>query len=244
MKIKLLLFSLLFQTGAFAQSIEEYWYFDVSAGATQSFGAMTESNNSSYMKVNGGWSMNLGFTKYGSKGQFFKQDVLGFHMGYQFHVNSMDMKELNRIDPSPSAYKVIKGSQLLHGPVMRLEYTRAGSFAPYIGLGAHLLALRGAQMDVEFRPQDNYYKKVEYRGSGWGRLNASVSALAGLRIVLPNDWALGLHYELYLRDAWNTKYNVTAIPATIDNVEREDSFILTQLGWNQHIELRLQMPLR
>jgi len=75
-------------------------------------------------------------------------------------------------------------------------------------------------------------------------LNAGVSALAGLRLVMPNDWALGLHYELYVRDAWNTKYNLTAYPATIDNIEREESFILTQIGWNQHIELRLQMPLR
>lgn len=243
MKIKLFLLAIICSSVAMAQSLNDKWYFDVSAGATQSFGSMNE-QNSSYMKVQSGWSMNLGFTKFSSKGQFFRKDLIGFQIGYQFHVNTMDMGDLMRIEPTPSSYSAKKASQLLHGPVMRLEYTRAGTFAPYIGLGAHFLALRGAQMDVEFLPQDNYYKKLEYRGSGWGRLNASISGLAGIRLLMPNDWALGLHYEIYLRDAWNTKYNITAYPATIDNAEREESFILTQIGWNQHIELRLQMPLR
>jgi len=156
MKIRLFLFVLLLNTGLMAQSLEDYWYFDISAGATQSFGSMIESNNAAYMKVKGGWSMNLGFTKYGSKGQFFKNDVLGFHMGYQFHVNSIDATELNTIKPSPAGYSMKKSSQLIHGPVMRLEYTRAGSLAPYIGVGAHLMAVRGAEMDVDFSPQDNY----------------------------------------------------------------------------------------
>jgi|GEM_PF-2219459 len=243
MKIRLLILSILFSLGANAQSLEDYWCFDISAGAAQTFGNMTQTNPA-YLSNNGAWSMNLGFTKYSSKGQFFKKDLIGFQMGYQFHVNQVDGADLSKIDPAPSSYTFKKGNQLLHGPVMRLEYTRAGAFAPYIGLGAHLLALRGAQMDVEFDPKDNYYSKIEYRGSNWGRLNASLSVFGGIRLVLPNDWALGLNYEIYLRDAWNVKYNVTAIPATIDNVEREDSFILTQLGWNQHIELRLQMPLR
>lgn len=196
------------------------------------------------LMYNGSWGLNLGFSKYSSDGQMLKGDVLGIQFGYLFHMNQLDASGLDSISPKPVSVDLHKSGQLLHGPYLRFEYTRAGKFAPYIGVGAHLLALRGAKFDVNFDPQDNYFKEAQYSTSSWGRVNACFSGYGGFRFVFPGDWTLGLNYELFLRDAWNAKYTIKAIPATLDNPEEEYSFILTQLGWNQRIELRLQLPLR
>lgn len=243
MKTKLLLISLWVSLNSGAQSLEDNWYFDISAGAAQSFGPMTKTNPGRLI-YNGAWGMNLGFTKYSSEGQMLKGDLIGCQFGYIFHMNQLDATDLNGISPTPTSLKIHKSGQLLHGPYIRFEYTRSGKFAPYLGVGAHLLALRGAKFDVRFDPQDNYYGELQYSTSSWGRINACFSGYGGLRFVMPGDWTLSLNYELFLRDAWNAKYTVKAIPAAIDNPEEEFTFKLTQLGWNQRVELRLQFPLR
>jgi hypothetical protein len=243
MKIKFLLISLWISFASNAQSLEDNWYFDVSTGAAQTFGSMTKTNPGRLI-YHGSWGLNLGFTKYSSEDQLLKGDLVGCQFGYLFHMNQADASDLGQISPTPASIKIHKSGQLLHGPYVRFEYTRAGKFAPYIGVGAHLLALRGAKFDVNFDPQDNYYGKLEYGTSSWGRVNACFSGFGGLRFVLPGDWSLSLNYELFLRDAWNAKYTIKAIPAAIDNPEEEFSFMLTQNGWNQRVELRLQLPLR
>jgi hypothetical protein len=40
------------------------------------------------------------------------------------------------------------------------------------------------------------------------------------------------------------RYKIVAVPATIDEPEKESTQNLVQKGWNQHVELRLQIPLR
>lgn len=243
MKTKLLLLFLWVSLNSGAQSLEDNWYFDASVGAAQTYGPMTRSNPGQLI-YSGSWGLNLGFSKFSSKSQMLKGDLIGLQFGYLFHMNQLNAKDLKQIQPTPTSVDIHKSGQLLHGPYVRLEYSRSGKFAPYIGLGAHLLALRGPKFDLNFDPQDNYFQEAQYSTSSWGRVNASFSGFGGLRFVLPSDWSLSLNYELFLRDAWNAKYTIKAIPATLDNPEEEFTFILTQLGWNQRIELRLQLPLR
>ena len=131
----------------------------------------------------------------------------------------------------------------MHGPWIRLEYTTNTRVAPFIGIGAHLLAVRGAKFDLGFNPQDNFYKEVYYNPGGWGRINASFSGSAGLRVTMPGNWCLALQYQLFIRDTWTVNYRVKAVPATLDSEEVESSFLLIQKGWNQHIDLKVQFPL-
>lgn len=243
MKIKLLFPLLWLPLYSGAQSLEDNWYFDASVGAAQTFGSMTKPNEG-HLIYDGAWGANLGISKYSSEGQLMKRDLIGVHFGYLFHMNQLNPADLNEVNPKPSSVDIHKSGQLLHGPFVRFEYTRSGMFAPYLGIGAHLLALRGAKFDLNFDPQDNYYRQAQYSTSAWGRINGCFSAYGGLRFVLPGDWSLSLNYEVFLRDSWNAKYTVKAIPAAIDKPEQEYTFILTQLGWNQRVELRLQLPLR
>ncbi|MDX5319786.1 MAG: hypothetical protein LPK45_01865 [Bacteroidota bacterium] len=243
MKIKILYLCLLVSLGTSAQSLEGRPYFELSPGKALAFGPMTQSN-STFLKYTGAWSFNLGFTKYSSEGQLMNKDVIGYHFGYQFHSNTLDESDLLSITPVPNAYFVSKGNQLIHGPVFRLEYTRSGVFAPYAGIGAHLLAVRGSWFDLEFDAQQNYYQKASYKTSTWGTINPAFSVYGGIRVVMPGNWTIGLHYETYLRDAWSAKYTIIGTPATIDNTEVSRSFTLTEIGWLHHGELRVQFPLR
>lgn len=226
-----------------AQSLEDHWMFDVAVGKGFANGKMAE-KQAGYLTYQGSWSMNLAFTKYSSEGQLGKHDLFGYQFGWQFHSNRLDESVLMNLTPEPNRVEVDKGSQLLHGPVFRLEYTRAGQFAPYFGLGAHLLAVRASTFTLHYLPQSNFYQTATYKTSGWGRINASFSAYTGFHVVMPGNWTLGLNYELYLRDAWTSKYTVVADPAALDQQEVETTYLITHTGWVHHAELRVQFPLR
>lgn len=200
--------------------------------------------NKAKLRFDGVWSMGVAIGKYGNEGRLFRKDVVGFQMGYLFHVNSLDDSYMDELEPQPSSVNLHKPGQLLHGPFARLEYSFNRRVAPFIGAGAHLLALRGAKFDLNFDVQDNYYKQVRYEPNTWGRINPCFSGFGGLRVLFKNDWALAAQYEIFLRDTWTVKYKIIAMPATVDNPEKESSQLLTQKGWNQHVELRLQIPLR
>lgn len=243
MKTKLFLVLLFCYSLSSAQKMENLWYFNVSGGMAQTYGNMTQPNPG-HLIYNGSWSMALDFTQYTIEGKGLKKGIFGFGFGYQFHINSLDASDLKNVEPEPESYTLHKRTQLLHGPYFKVEYTLNTAFAPYLGLGAHLTAVRGAQFDLNFSPQNNFVQQAKYEGSNWGRINPSISAYGGLRWVFKNRWALGMCYEIYLRDVWSVKYNVTGVPATSSLEETEESFILTQKGWNQHVELKLQMPLR
>ena len=63
-------------------------------------------------------------------------------------------------------------------------------------------------------------------------------------MLFKNDWALAAQYEIFVRDTWTVRYKIVAVPATIDEPEKESTQNLVKKGWNQHVELRLQIPLR
>ncbi|MBI1221217.1 MAG: hypothetical protein GC180_01330 [Bacteroidetes bacterium] len=237
-----LLFIMVVSGNSRAQSLERHTYFEVSAGKGFASGKMTELKPG-YLTYQGSWSFNMGFTHYSKEGQLGRKDLFGYHFGYQFHANSLDESVLNQINPSPNTYQINKGSQLMHGPVFRMEYTRSGRFAPYVGLGAHLLAVRPATFQMNYLPQDNYYQTNAYTSSPWGRINACFSAFTGFHIVMPGDWTIGLNYEVYLRDAWTSRYKVTSTPSAIDQKPVETDFNITHTAWVSHAELRVQFPL-
>lgn len=243
MRIKALTVLLLLSLVSSAQrSLEDYWTFDVHLGRPMLLGPMNETN-SGVFKYQGLWAGSLGFSKYGTSGQFGKNDILGVNIGYFFQVNKGDASDLLLMNPTPATYQTSKANQLLHGPTFRVEYTRNGDFAPYIALGGHLLGLRGTVFELEFDPKDNLYQTVSYKNKALGGFNGCFSINGGLRYVLPGNWALSLDYELFLRQYWRVKYVSTAIPYVASEPELESEFILSQKGLNHQIRLRLQLPL-
>ena len=243
MKIRTVIVLFLFSLTSFAQrSMEDYWTFDVQLGRPFLLGPIN-TTNPGVLKYQGLWSGSVGFSKYGTSGQFGKNDIIGVNFGYFFQVNQGDASDLLLMNPPPSTFTLIKANQLLHGPSFRIEYTRHGNFAPYIALGGHLLGLRGTVFDLEFDPKNNLYQSVSYKNKALGGFNGCFSINGGLRYVLPGSWALSLDYELFLRQYWRVKYVTTAIPYIATEPEEESEFILSQKGLNHQIRLRLQLPL-
>ncbi len=238
----LLAVCLLFSIGASAQSNEGRLTLDVTGGWAGTMGNMTKPNPS-LLSHNGVWHWGIGLTKFSWAGKLGKKDMVAWRYGYDFQYNYLDKNVFAELSPMPEEVDFIRRNQLVHGPYVKFEYTADYPFQPFIGIGGHLTAVRASEFEFEYAPDMNYYQKVEFVPGGWGRLNPSFTAHTGFRILFPSSLSLSFQYEIFLRNTWTSRYNVTATPYVADGEVLETSQFVTQLGWMHRIDLQLNIPL-
>lgn len=217
--------------------------FEISGGYALTTGNMAV-ENASKLTHTGLFDWGFAFGFYGREGVMGKKDIFGMKLGWDFHYNTLAEKSIENLEPTPASYAIEKKNMLAHGPYIKVEYTLNYRVQPMIGLGAHLLGVRGSQFTLYNNPKDNFYKEVVYTPGGWGRINPAFSANAGFRILISDKFALNFNYELFLRNSWTTKYKIEATPASSEYAKLEQDWYVRQIGWMHHATATLQFLLR
>ncbi len=243
MKIKLFFTGLLVSSTLYAQDMDRQRTLELSGGYAGTIGNIAKANASKLTHA-GNFNWGFGFSFYGQEGVMGKKDLFGLKLGWDFHYNSLQESSIEAFNPKPQSFELVRQNMLVHGPYVKVEYTLNYRVQPFIGLGAHLSAVRGSEIKLEFDPAVNFYRSVHYKPKAWGRINPALSAHTGFRILISDKLALAGTYEFMLRNSWATRYDIVAESASSDTADLEQEWSIRQIGWMHRATVSLQFLLR
>ncbi|TNE80992.1 MAG: hypothetical protein EP332_05770 [Bacteroidetes bacterium] len=243
MKIRLLFATLVWSSALYAQDMDRQRVLEFGGGYAGALGNIASANASKLTHV-GNFDWGFGFGFYGKEGVMGKKDLFGMKLGWDFHYNSLQESSVEAFEPKPQSFELVRQNMMVHGPYVKVEYTLNYRVQPFIGLGAHLSAVRGSEIKLTYDPADNFYKSVHYQPKGWGRINPALSANAGFRILVSDKFAIAGTYEFMLRNSWATRYDILAESASSDYADLEQEWTIRQIGWFHHATVSLQFLLR